>query len=151
MLEMKLLSGHGDISEAIAIRVAVFVEEQGFPANTEPDSIDPVALHALALEGGKPAATARLYALDGVWHIGRVAVLAEYRGRSIGFAVMRLLMQKAMDLGAAEAHVGAQVRAEGFYRSLGFARCGEEYDEDGVPHVPMKADLAAVQHCCHEK
>ena len=33
--------------------------------------------------------------------------------------------------------LGAQVRVRGFYERLGFAVSGAEYDEDGIPHVPM--------------
>ena len=34
--------------------------------------------------------------------------------------------------------LGAQVQARGFYERLGFAVDGPEYDEDGIPHVPMR-------------
>jgi ElaA protein len=34
--------------------------------------------------------------------------------------------------------LGAQVQAQGFYERLGFAVDGPEYDEDGIPHVPMR-------------
>jgi ElaA protein len=34
--------------------------------------------------------------------------------------------------------LGAQVQAQGFYARLGFAVDGPGYDEDGIPHVPMR-------------
>jgi ElaA protein len=60
---------------------------------------------------------------------------------------MNVLMQKAAALGAVEVHVGAQRRSEGFYASLGFAPCGPEYDDEGVPHVPMKAAAGTGCQC----
>lgn len=146
MIEGRLIQGCADKREPFAIRQAVFVEEQGFSAETEFDSIDDVALHLLMLDGGEPAATARLYEQGGHWHIGRVAVLREHRGRGIGEIAMRILMKKAHQLGAAEVYVGAQRQAEGFYSRLGFIPCGPGYDEEGVPHVPMKA--AVDSGCC---
>lgn len=148
MIEGKLIPGCADKSAPFAIRQAVFVEEQGFSAITEFDAVDDVALHVLVSEDGEPAATARLYEQDGAWHIGRVAVLKEHRGRGVGEIAMRILMQKAVQLGAQEVHVGAQRQAEGFYLRLGFTPCGPEYDDEGVPHVPMKA-AASVGCCCH--
>jgi predicted GNAT family N-acyltransferase len=148
MIEAKMIPGMGDTSAVFAIRQAVFVEEQGFSAVLEFDSIDATALHLLVLEDGSPAATARLYQDDGHWHIGRVAVLKGFRGRGIGAVAMRIIMQKAQQLGAVEVYVGAQRQAEGFYNNLGFVPCGAEYDEEGVPHVPMAAKTEN-SCCCH--
>lgn len=147
MIEGKIIAGVGDKTAAFAIRLEVFVGEQGFAAETELDATDDVALHALVLEDGRPAATARLYEQDGVWHIGRVAVRRAFRGRHLGEMAMRMLMVKAADLGAHEVHVGAQRRAEGFYAKLGFTPCGATYDEEGVPHVPMKVTVAEGCGC----
>jgi predicted GNAT family N-acyltransferase len=147
MIEIRLVPGCGDTRDALAIRREVFVEEQGFSGESEFDAIDREALHALVLSGGEPAATARLYAQDGSWHIGRVAVRKAFRGRGLARAAVRMLMSKAASLGAAEIHVGAQRRAEGFYARLGFTPCGQEYTEEGVPHVPMKAAAHAGCEC----
>ena len=148
MIQGKFIPGIGDTSEAFAIRHEVFVAEQGFAEETEFDQTDKTALHVLVTDGGQPAATARLYQQDGHWHIGRVAVRKAFRGKGVGAVAMRLLMQKAHALGASEVHVGAQVQAEGFYRSLGFTPCGPLYDDEGVPHVPMVAALSDGCSCC---
>ena len=58
----------------------------------------------------------------------------EHRGTGAGAALMRAA------LAALEGPVvlGAQVRASGFYERLGFVVDGPGYDEDGIPHVPMR-------------
>lgn len=147
MIEGKIIPGCGDLRAAFAIRQSVFVEEQGFSPESEFDDTDGAALHVLVLEGGRPAATARLYEQDGLWHIGRVAVLKEFRGMGIGQVAMRMLMRKAETLGAKEVYVGAQKQAEKFYGSLGFYPCGPGYEEEGVPHIPMKAPASAECAC----
>lgn len=141
MTTATILPGRGDTGAAFDIRQKVFVEEQSFSQEAEFDDIDAHALHALVREDGVPAATARLYEHDGAFHIGRVAVLREYRRRGLGELAMRLLMLKARELGATQVTVGAQVQAQGFYEKLGFRSTGELYDDEGVPHVHMVAIL----------
>ena len=51
------------------VRTAVFIEEQGVPAEIERDAHDADSIHALGLLDGQPVATGRLLS-DG--HIGRV-------------------------------------------------------------------------------
>ncbi|SFQ08342.1 hypothetical protein SAMN05216419_10587 [Nitrosomonas cryotolerans] len=61
------------------VREAVFIKEQQIPAELEWDAFDISSLHALALAAdGRPIGTARLLS-DG--HIGRMAVLQEWRGQ----------------------------------------------------------------------
>lgn len=117
------------------VRDAVFVREQGVPEDIEHDAQDALAMHFIARTAdGTPIGTARLLP-DA--HIGRLAVLAAWRGHGVG----RLLMQAA--LAAAHAHgmtrvcLHAQRQAQGFYESLGFVAQGPEFLEAGIPHVLM--------------
>lgn len=148
MIEGKFIPGCGDWSAALEIRRQVFVEEQGFPPETEVDGLDAGALHLVLREGGEPVATARLTENRGEWTIGRVAVLPQHRGRGVGALAVRIAMQKARSLGAAEVRIGAQKSAEAFYAGLGFVPCGPGYIEEGVPHVPMKAPVDGSCCCC---
>lgn len=71
-------------AEARGIRFAVFIVEQGVPAEMELDDYDAVSLHAMAYtRNGTPVATGRLLP-DG--HIGRIAVLKQARGAGVGGA-----------------------------------------------------------------
>jgi predicted GNAT family N-acyltransferase len=125
-------------AEAQRIRFAVFVEEQGVPAELEMDEMDASCVHALAFEGGQAIGTGRLLP-DG--HIGRMAVLKAWRGRGVGAALLSRLVEAARERGVAEALLSAQVHALGFYRAHGFVAHGEVYEEAGIPHQEMRLTL----------
>jgi predicted GNAT family N-acyltransferase len=124
--------------EAQRIRFAVFVEEQGVPAELEMDENDAICVHALAYIDGRPIGTGRLLP-DG--HIGRMAVLKEWRGRGAGRALLRALMEAARLRGDKTVLLSAQTHALGFYRAEGFGPEGDEYEEAGIAHQAMRRDL----------
>lgn len=129
------LASAGDAAAVRGIRRAVFIEEQGVPESLEIDGRDPACLHVLAwaAEGG-PVGTARLLP-EG--KIGRVAVLAPWRGRGVGSALVRRLVEAADAAGLAKVSLHAQSGTTGFYEKLGFAAEGEEFEEAGIPHRRM--------------
>ena len=122
-----------------AIRRTVFVEEQNVPEELEWDDIDPRCYHVLALAGdGTPVGTGRLLP-DG--HIGRMAVLKEWRGRGVGSAILKMLLDLAHKEGFETVRLHAQTHAVGFYARHGFAVIGEEFMEAGIPHRAMMLKL----------
>jgi len=125
--------------EALAIRYAVFVEEQLVPEEMELDEFDPLSVHALARDAdGSAIGTGRLLP-DG--HIGRMAVLAKARGRGVGGALLRALMDESRRRGNREAMLNAQVQAQSFYERHGYAVDGDVYDDAGIPHIAMRRRL----------
>ena len=138
MLRIELLDWERARGQAAPLRFAVFVEEQGVPFEIELDEYDPVSLHALAFEGDKAIGTGRLLP-DG--HIGRMAVLAAYRNKGVGAALLKELMQAAKRRGDREVVLSAQVDAMPFYRAHGFEPEGDEYMEAGIRHQAMKRSL----------
>ena len=123
--------------EAWQIRKAVFIEEQGF--HDEFDEIDSSCLHAVLFMDGKAAGTARMFTENGgkSYHIGRMAVLKEYRKKGVGSRIMKALLEKAKDFGAESCELSAQCRATGFYESLGFTASGGVYLDENCPHIHM--------------
>lgn len=121
---------------AAPVREAVFVREQGVPAELEWDGLDAAALHAVAIAtSGHAIGTARLLD-DG--HIGRMAVLAPWRGRGVGSAMLERLLEAARDRGLPAVLLNAQTHAIAFYARHGFAREGSEFLDAGIPHVAMR-------------
>lgn len=124
------------------VREQVFVVEQGVPADMEYDEFDPWSLHVLARgPDGQAIGTGRLLP-DG--HIGRLAVLAHWRNRGVGRALMCRLTEIARQRGFATLKLNAQVSAAGFYERLGYRPEGEVFMEAGIPHLAMVRDLPAA-------
>jgi len=117
------------------IRTAVFIREQRVPEELEWDEFDAVSVHVLAFNAaGQPVGTARLLP-DG--HIGRMAVLKEWRGQGLGGAMLQKLLQELMKQHRQEARLNAQTSAVPFYEKFGFRVLGEEFMEAGIAHVKM--------------
>ncbi|QIB52201.1 GNAT family N-acetyltransferase [Pseudomonas sp. OIL-1] len=116
------------------IRRAVFIDEQCIPADEEWDADDAVSVHFLMRVKGEPAGTARLLP-DG--HIGRVAIMRDWRGTGLGRALMLAVMEHARGAGMDTLRLSAQTYALDFYRGLGFVVDSGEYLEAGIPHHRM--------------
>lgn len=138
MLRIELLPWERARAEAMRIRHAVFVEEQGVPAEMELDEHDARSLHALAFDGGAAVGTGRLLP-DA--HIGRMAVRKDFRGRGIGSALLLKLCEAARSRGHREVVLAAQVHALGFYRAHGFEPYGAVYNDAGIPHQDMRRSV----------
>ena len=125
------------------IRLSVFVQEQGFSESLEFDGIDDTPWHAVLWDKGIPVATGRLFPGEEElsYTIGRVAVRKERRGDRLGSQVVSALEEKARSLGGNQSVLCAQVRAQGFYESLGYRSWGGELFDEGVPHVMMRKKL----------
>jgi predicted GNAT family N-acyltransferase len=135
MVQIELMTWEQARAHASPIRFTVFVEEQGVPFEIELDEHDPVCVHALAFEDGKAVATGRLLP-DG--HIGRMAVLKEWRSRGIGGLLLTSLIGRARERGNREVVLSAQINAARFYLAHGFVPHGNEYMEAGIRHQEMR-------------
>lgn len=116
------------------IRQAVFIDEQNIDPDLEWDADDHRAVHFLLTHHDVAAGTARLLP-DG--HIGRVAILGQFRGLGLGQVLMREVMVQAGTLGHRRLLLSAQTYALDFYRRLGYRTEGAEYLEAGIPHQAM--------------
>lgn len=131
---------------ALAVRFAVFVDEQHVPAEEEVDVHDragSTARHALvrALDGTVLAA-GRYFALDRKRvQIGRMAVLCEHRRRGVGRRLLDALTGDARERGFARAILNAQDHAVGFYTGAGFTPFGGPLVECDILHQPMERAL----------
>lgn len=125
-----------------AVRETVFVQEQKVPIEEEWDALDPLCLHVIARdEEGRPVGTARLTPEH---KIGRMAVLAPWRGRGVGDALLAALMEEARSRGWAQVSLNAQVSAQSFYTRHGFVPFGERFMEAGIEHQSMRRALGGA-------
>jgi predicted GNAT family N-acyltransferase len=124
--------------DAFAVRIAVFVAEQGIPREEELDELDDVAVHCIGYADGEPVAAGRLVIMDGYGKIGRMAVLASHRGTGLGVAVLSALEAAGIERGLTLFRLSAQLTARGFYDRAGYVAVGDVYDEVGIPHIAME-------------
>ncbi len=133
--------GVDNLYDALQLRSRVFVLEQG--PYLDADGIDRHAWHLLARAAPQGALLGYLRVVDpGIKYvepsIGRVVVAREQRGQGAGRALMAQGVAGCERLWPGQPiRISAQARLERFYDSLGFARVGEPYLEDGIPHLEM--------------
>lgn len=147
-LVVKLVETEDERAAAYAIRIRVFVEEQGVPIEEELDHDDELASHAIAYWGGTPVGTGRMVygwphdaSSQKVARIGRMAVEGPHRHRGIGGWILRSLEDEARRQGINLAVLHAQTYVKGFYASHGYVEDGDPFLEVGIEHVQMKKPL----------
>ena len=130
-----------DFADLRAVREPVFVVEQQVPIEEEWDELDPQCRHVIARDAhDRPIGTGRLTPER---KIGRMAVLAEWRGRGVGDALIEALMDEARARGWPEVTLNSQTHAMPFYARHGFEAFGDEFMEAGIPHRKMRKALGA--------
>ncbi|WP_033294873.1 GNAT family N-acetyltransferase [Amycolatopsis jejuensis] len=120
----------------LRLRVDVFVVEQDCPYS-ELDGRDllPGTRHLWLTEGEEILAYLRvLVEPGGGERIGRVVTAASARGRGLAAE----LMAEALDGSSAEFVLDAQTYAQKLYARFGFVAEGDEFLEDGIPHITMR-------------
>lgn len=124
----------------LKLRVQVFVVEQKC-AYPELDGLDllPETRHLWLDDEGEAISTLRLLEEheNGVksFRIGRLCTTPEARGH--GYTT-RLLQAALAETGSAAVRLNAQTYLIDMYTKHGFVADGEEYIEDGIPHIPMR-------------
>jgi len=117
------------------VRRTVFIEEQNVPEEEEWDDLDESCQHLLALDRkNNPIGTGRLCEHG---YIGRMAVIKDWRGKGVGGALLRKLMDIAQQTGNLKLVLNAQTSAAGFYARYGFSAEGDEFTDAGIPHLKM--------------
>lgn len=138
MTEVRVVESMAEREDAYAVRRTVFVDEQGVDEELEYDEHEDHATHFVAYDGDEPVGAARLREPeDGLGKVERVAVLESRREQGVGEALMRAVEAEARAGGMTKLKLHSQTRAAGFYRSVGYERRGEEFEEAGIPHVKM--------------
>ena len=126
----------------LRLRVDVFVVEQRCPyPELDGRDLEPGTRHVwLQDPGGAPLAYLRLLDDGEARRIGRVVTARAARGRGLA----ERLMTRALALSADRPVVlDAQAPLERWYARFGFVRTGDDFDEDGILHVPMRLEAQA--------
>ena len=126
--------------ELLKLRVEVFVVEQATPyPELDGRDLDTETRHFwLEGEDGQVISTLRLMeehpAGETAFRIGRVCTKRTARGQG---HTNRLMLAALAEVGDFPCHVNAHTYLVEMYAKNGFVICGDEYFDDGIPHVPM--------------
>jgi ElaA protein len=125
-----------ELHAILELRNRVFVVEQDCVYNDiDGRDIEPTTRHLWISLDGRVAAYARqLRDDDGTIRIGRVVTNVADRGSGLA----RDLVSSVVESSDAPIVLDAQTHLAGWYETFGFEVDGEEFIEDGIPHITMR-------------
>ena len=133
------LSTH-ELYVILQLRSEVFVVEQDC-VYQDLDNKDQDAFHVLGVLDNEIVAYARIFKPGDYFlesSIGRIVVKKEFRKFQYGYQlVQNSILFIENNLQQNMILISAQSYLTKFYNSLGFTQVGEEYLEDGIPHIKM--------------
>jgi ElaA protein len=144
MLNIKILSfcelTTQELYDLLQLRSEVFVVEQDC-VYQDIDGKDQNALHVLGYNDEILVAYTRVFK-PGIYFteasIGRVVVKEKFRQQKFGYEIMNASVEAvSLYYKVSKIRISAQTYLKTFYNNLGFIEVGEEYLEDGIPHINM--------------
>jgi ElaA protein len=122
------------------LRQQVFVVEQECPyPDLDGRDDEPGTRHVLLRDGAALIGYARVLDDGATWRIGRVVLAKEGRGRGLADTLMENALKACPER---DVVLDAQAPLAPWYAQLGFEVTGEEFLEDGIPHLPMRLTRA---------
>ncbi len=129
-----------ELYDLLQLRSEIFVVEQDC-VYQDLDGKDQKALHILGYKSGKIVAYTRVFKQGDYFKetsIGRVVVKENERQYKYGYAIMKASIEAIKKhYNTTEIKISAQTYLKRFYNNLEFKEVGEEYLEDGIPHINM--------------
>jgi predicted GNAT family N-acyltransferase len=132
MVSTKWFQGN-DLTEVLKIRTKFFINELNFDNSSISDEYDSFGKNVMVYDDGIAVATGRLIFKDGKYIIDKLCVLKEYRNNSYGELLVRMLVRKAVDMGAQKtyslinkADLSSEYHFQEIYDKIGFVVDGEE-------------------------
>ena len=125
----------GKLYQFLRLRSEVFVVEQNC-VYLDPDGLDPEpgTRHLWMELADEVRAYARILDIDAEPRIGRVVTAPTARGAGLAG---RLIAEAVRLIGDRPSVLHAQAHLRDYYAKFGYQQNGPEYDEDGIPHIPM--------------
>jgi len=129
-----------ELYDLLQLRSEVFVVEQDC-VYQDIDGKDKKAHHVLGYKNDQLVAYTRVFKPEDYFKkasIGRVVVKERERQHNYGYDIMKASISLIEnDFNETKIVISAQTYLGNFYNKLGFREIGEEYLEDGIPHIKM--------------
>lgn len=131
---------NSELYQILRLRSEVFVVEQDC-VYQDLDNKDQKAIHVFGVKENKVVAYTRIFKPGDYFEnpsIGRVVVEKEERKHGYGKVIMQASLNEiGKRFPTCSIELSAQTYLIKFYNDLGFSTFGEEYLEDGIPHIRM--------------
>lgn len=140
-LKVEKIIRDDQLKAAFWIREQVFVLEQEVDPKAEYDEFESISKHFLAYFEGKPAGTARWRITPNGVKLERFAVLADFRGKGVGHALVAAVLKdigENPDTDSKTKYLHAQLTAIPLYSKFGFEKVGELFEECNIWHYQMQ-------------
>lgn len=141
-----ILKKYGDLTldefhDILQLRIDIFVVEQNCPY-PELDTKDKIAFHLFGKDkNANIIAYTRIFKPGDYYTetaFGRVVVHQNFRNQKLGYELIEQTLDQIEQLfGKTPIKIGAQTHLKKFYDSFDFQQIGDEYIEDGIPHIYM--------------
>jgi len=129
-----------ELYDLLQLRSEVFVVEQNC-VYQDVDGKDQKALHILGYKNDQLVAYTRVFKPGDYFNeasIGRVVVKEKERQYKFGYDIMKASIEAIKNhYNKTLIRISAQTYLKRFYNNLDFIEVGEEYLEDGIPHINM--------------
>jgi predicted GNAT family N-acyltransferase len=145
MISVKVVETQDELKKIFAIREEVFVKEQEVSPEDEYDEFEEISTHFIAIdEKGTPCGTARWRFTDHGMKLERFAVLKSHRGKAIGQALVKAVIEDVRqhpDAKGKKMYLHAQIPAVSLYARFGLEKVGEQFEECNIMHYQMEKML----------
>ena len=120
MISTKWLQG-SNLEQIFSIRNLIFRNELGFGEEYVHDKYDYFALNVTVNDGQKLIGAGRLYFQNCKYVIDKVCVSKDFRGNSYGELILRMLIRKAISIGADCTYIYTKNNETRLYEKIGYS------------------------------
>ncbi|MDR3539432.1 MAG: GNAT family N-acetyltransferase [Desulfosporosinus sp.] len=127
-------------SQAVELRYKIFFAPLNISMDAVFDNLEEQSIHLVAHIGDTTLGYARLTIEKNLGQISQMVVDSFNREKGIGAELIKILIDKFVDMGVYDIFLNARVSALGFYKKLGFISVGQDFpsEKTGLPHRRME-------------
>lgn len=129
MISTKWFQGINNIETVLEIRKKVFKYELNEEKFSICDNFDEFAFNVVIYDDETSIGCGRLIFKDGKYTIDNVCVLKEYRGKRYGDLIVRMLVRRAVNIGAEATYSIVDSSCRNFFKNIGFIET-KIYEDD---------------------
>ncbi|MFA9423583.1 MAG: GNAT family N-acetyltransferase [Sedimentibacter sp.] len=122
MISTKWFQGTNNLEIVLEIRKKVFGEELNKSEDNVFDIYDDFAFSAVIFEDDLPVGTGRLLFKDGKYIVDMLCVLKKFRGNNYGDLIVRMLVRKAINMGAENTYATINENCKQLFENIGFEK-----------------------------